>query len=138
MSLQRRKPLARVGRKKQAEIDAGGSRDPLRRTPIRRVSRKRAAEHRLRADVRKEVIGRDGGCVGRPDGHLDLPGPCDGGELHVHELIRRAQWAKGHLVPANCVALCPAHHRWAHDNPEAARAAGALRSGHEPRPAADS
>jgi hypothetical protein len=101
---------------------------PLRsRTPLPRMSKRRRGELRVRAVVREEVLGRDGGCVARDR----LPQVDCGGPLDVHELVRRSQWRAGWLVPDNAIVLCRAHHMWCHDHPLEARNLGLLRLAHE-------
>jgi hypothetical protein len=104
-----------------------GTRGLRRRTPLRPISDRRRGELRLRAVVRAEVLGRDGGCVARDR----LPQVDCGGSLDVHELVRRSQWRAGWLVPSNAIVLCRNHHSWCHDHPLEARNLGLLRLAHE-------
>lgn len=45
-------------------------------------------------------------------------------DLHMHHRHRRSQG--GTNTVANILLLCPAHHQWVHDHPEASRRAGYL------------
>jgi hypothetical protein len=76
---------------------------------MRVMSKRRRGELRVRAVVRAEVLGRDGGCVARDRlPQVDCSGPLD-----VHELV------------------CRNHHSWCHDHPLEARNLGLLRLAHE-------
>lgn len=81
------------------------------RTPLAAESPKRKAERPLRADVRRQVIERDKGCVGPRKG---LPGACgtlpDRYGLEVHESSSRGTHPGSHLNVDLAVALCPVHH----------------------------
>jgi 5-methylcytosine-specific restriction endonuclease McrA len=101
-----------------------------RRTELRRgsgiaaVSRKRRAQLRTRADVRRIVIARDGGCRGRflipeqPCGFL--PGRA---MLEVDEIIPRGRGGDW-LNPDHCQLLCPRCHDWKHAHPREATERG--------------
>jgi hypothetical protein len=86
-------------------------RTPLRsRAPLPSMSKRRRGELRLRAVVRAEVLGRDGGCVARdllPEIACWHP---YGDPLDVHEYMRRTHAPGDWLIPDRCVALCRAHH----------------------------
>jgi hypothetical protein len=98
------------------------------------MSNKRRRQLIERAQVRQEVLERDGGCVWLlhawegpfRDPKVSLVGAptrC-AGPLDVHEVIPRSAWAGGYLVPSNCVTLCRTHHTWVTDNPSAAHSIG--------------
>ncbi len=84
---------------------------PKARTPLAGESPKRKAERPLRAEVRRQVIERDGRCVGPSRG---LPGRCgtlpDRLGLEVHEVAARGTHPGSHLNVDLAVALCPVHH----------------------------
>lgn len=92
------------------------------RSPLARESAKRRAERLQRDAVRQEVLERDGGCVLR---FVSDAGPCRG-SVHVHETAQRSVVPGSHLRADLCVALCAAHHSWAHHNIDAARARGLI------------
>jgi 5-methylcytosine-specific restriction endonuclease McrA len=102
---------------------------PLRSfTRLRPMSKRRRRELRQRAQVRVEVLERDGGCVARDR----LPQvSCSGGDLDVHELVRRSQWRAGWLYASNCVAICRRHHDYVGLHPEHAHAVGLVRWSYE-------
>lgn len=96
-----------------------------------------SAKTRAKIPARKEcvaiVLERDKGCVwNRQMAPLVIPGirtplfadleKCEGG-LDVHEPVHRSQGGDP-TDPDQCVTLCRKHHRWAHDNPRLAKAAG--------------
>lgn len=97
-----------------------------KRTKIRSVSKKRANRLREYKLVRKEFM-LDHGAV-----FAEIPGwwmgTCEScGErknLEVHHVRGRA----GNLLTnrEHFLALCPACHKWVHDNPDAARRRGLL------------
>ena len=96
---------------------------------MRAVSKKRKSLLARRAEVRAEVLERDGGCRGEGV----APGTCgtrpDRVELEVHELTRGAGRGNAWLDPSLCIALCPFHHDWVTLNPgEAIRLGLAKRS----------
>ena len=100
----RRKPMKRTG-----FANRGSSQ--LRRSRLKPVSDKRRAQFPRRAEVRREVIARDGGCVMRDSWPHRCWHPGGPGEFDVHEI--RAKGDGGDwLDPANCVTLC----RIAHDH----------------------
>ena len=75
------------------------------------VSPKRRAEAPLRAEVRRQAIERDGGCVGPRRG---LPGACgpvgDRTGIEVHEVAQRSTHPGSHLKVELTACLCPRHH----------------------------
>lgn len=87
------------------------------RKAIPQESAKRKAERPIRAEVRAQVIARDGGCRARGI----APGRCEGrpgrAPLEVHEVQGRGVRPGGHLDPENCLALCPGHHDWVTTHP---------------------
>lgn len=95
---------------------------------MRQVSKKRQAERGERLRVLAIVFERDGGCVAGPGGRFDLGTPCGWipgrHSLEGHEIVRRAAWRAGYLVPDNVVAVCPVHHEWIGANPAKAKEAG--------------
>jgi 5-methylcytosine-specific restriction endonuclease McrA len=100
---------------------------PTRKVPLRSfarlrpMSKRRRRELRQRAQVRVEVLERDGGCVARDR----LPQvSCSGGDLDVHELVRRSQWRAGWLYASNAVAICRNHHRLVTERPELGHSVG--------------
>ena len=110
-------PLRRTARLQGDPEKVRAWRDRSRK-PIPQVSARRLAERPERARVRAEVLKRDGGCRGRGliPGRCGSPWP-DRPPLEVHEVISRGQWARGYLVPENCLALCQVHHDWVTANP---------------------
>jgi hypothetical protein len=52
---------------------------------------------------------------------------CDGLAVDLHEPLTRARGGS-FLDVGNTVAVCRSCHTWIHDNPEAAKAVGLLRS----------
>ncbi len=106
-----------------------------RRKPIARVSDRRRSKNEHLARVRQLVLGRDRGCrfwaayeaAGRPPAVLvegRPPTACRGG-LHAHHMRRRSQG--GPDTMNNLVTLCAGHHGWVHDHPAFARMIGLLR-----------
>jgi 5-methylcytosine-specific restriction endonuclease McrA len=75
------------------------------------MSTKRRNEAGLRAQVRQEVLERDGSCVGPQRG---LRGICGNvgyrTGLEVHEVAARSTTPGSHLRVDLAVALCPRHH----------------------------
>ena len=99
--------------------------------PLRAKSVKRADEADEREAVRALVMARDGGvCRGR----RLVPEVACSGPLDVDEVVLRSGRPGGHLDPENCILLCRfGHHRWKHDNPDAAHALGLRRWSWEDR-----
>lgn len=95
---------------------------------MRQVSKKRAAERTARLALLERIAKRDGGCVARPGGRFDLGTACSTipgrYAFEGHELVRRSQFAGGHLVDDNVVTLCSGHHEFVTANPAAAKSAG--------------
>jgi len=92
------------------------------RVPLAHESSRRRAERRQRAAVVAEVLERDGGCVARASVSSV---PCHGA-LVVHETAQRSVVPGSHLRADLAVALCHAHHEWAHRNIAEARALGLI------------
>lgn len=123
MGLTRRQPLPRgkplapgapLRRKTalRAKTPPEPSRSPLARgARLAPVSKRRRAALPTRAEVRRQVLARDGGCVARRYGWTDRCWhPADEATLDVHEVVPRGRWRAGWLVPDNCVTLCRKHH----------------------------
>mgnify|MGYP000488148574 FL=1 len=55
--------------------------------------------------------------------HEAVPIACSQG-LEAHEVIPRSAWTAGWLELSNIVSLCPRHHAWVGDHPNAAEAIG--------------
>ena len=90
---------------------------PLRRTRLRPVSRKRARVQRQRMGLIRGMFAEPAPCV--------VPG-CGQVATDPHEPLTRARG--GPITDeSNIVGLCRAHHKWTHENPEAAHKAGLLR-----------
>lgn len=114
---------------------------PLTRTGrLKPVSDKMRAQQRVEADLKQELLRRDGGCIARliqgqtvayTVGGADTTMiPLCLGPLDKHELIKRSAWRNGATVDTNCVILCRRHNGWVEDEPNAARALGlSLRRG---------
>jgi hypothetical protein len=98
---------------------------PRKRIPAE--SAKHRAERGKRTAVREEVLKRDRRC--RAFGIL--PGPCSG-QMDVHEVISRARWTGGYLVPENCQAVCRGHHDYITTHPEEAEELGYLDKAPQP------
>lgn len=83
----------------------------LQGRPLRSQSDKRRAEASKRAQVRIDVLARDGECIPAKRG---MPGACevypDRAPLEVHEIAARGTHPGSHLDPDLCVATCPRHH----------------------------
>lgn len=94
------------------------------RKPLKPVSGRRASVLGERAEVRRTVLARDGGCVGRGRAPGRCWHPADADTLDVHELVNRSAWRAGWLVPENCVSLCRRHHDWVTTHPDEAREVG--------------
>lgn len=94
---------------------------PVRR-PLPRESAKHRARRRQRAAVVAEVLERDGGCVAAEL----VPSIACRGALVVHEPPQRSVVPGSHLRPELCVAVCSAHHAWAHDHIAEAREFGLI------------
>lgn len=94
---------------------------PLKRVPLARMSKKRAAQARAFAPIREAVFERDNHTC--QAAHVVLSVRCSNG-LHPHHLRRQSQG--GPDTPENLLSVCPAHHRWIHDNPEDACSRGLL------------
>ena len=60
---------------------------------------------------------------GRPFDLPAVPLACSQG-LEAHEVIPRSAWTAGWLELSNIVSLCPRHHAWVGDHPNAAEAIG--------------
>lgn len=90
-------------------------------------SKKHAKERGKRTAVREAVLKRDRRCRA----YGILPGPC-GGQMDVHEVIARARWTGGYLVPENCQAVCRVHHDWITTHPAEAEALGYLDKAPQP------
>ncbi|MBV6448560.1 MAG: hypothetical protein FCKEOINB_02216 [Nitrosomonas sp.] len=90
---------------------------------MRRLSAARRRQMALRAQVRLEVIARDGGCVLDDCQGVAGIGACgalpDRWGFEVHELLPRARGGDP-LDADNCVALCPAHHDLITESPQLA------------------
>ncbi len=90
---------------------ANQPRRKLQSRPLRSQSDKRRSEAAARAQVRIDVLARDGECIPANRG---MPGPCEvyGGRapLEVHEIAARGTHPGSHLDPDLCVATCPSHH----------------------------
>jgi len=82
---------------------------PPRRVPIKTRSEKRRQADRVRTQVRREVIERDGGCIMRAYGGCDTYGV----PLDVDEIVSRGRGGD-YLNPANCQTLCRRHHDLKH------------------------
>lgn len=83
----------------------------LQSRPLRSQSDKRRGEAAARAQVRIDVLARDGECIPAKRG---MPGACavygDRAPLEVHEIAARGTHPGSHLDPDLCVATCPKHH----------------------------
>ena len=83
----------------------------LQSPPLRSQSDKRRAEASKRAQVRIDVLARDGECIPWRRG---MPGACEvypgRAPLEVHEIAARGTHPGSHLDPDLCVATCPRHH----------------------------
>ena len=102
----------------------------MKRTPIRRVSKKRAATFPARRECVRIVLERDLGCrfwarmnalAPQDNRMVDAPVCC--GPIDVHEPGHRSQGADP-TDPDQCVAICRAHHDWAHTHPIQAKLLG--------------
>ena len=102
----------------------------MKRTPIRRVSKKRAATFSARRECVRIVLERDLGCrfwarmnalAPQDNRMVDAPVCC--GPIDVHEPRHRSQGADP-TDPDQCVAICRAHHDWAHTHPIQAKLLG--------------
>lgn len=60
------------------------------------------------AELRIEVLTRDGGCVGP---RVGMPGPCQGALELDHVRASHAMGRKSETTAANLVTACGAHHR---------------------------
>lgn len=69
------------------------------------------------AKLRREVLDRDGGCVGR----LVLAGPCSGSIELDHVRASGGLGMKSRTAADNLVSLCGAHHRWKTEHGREAR-----------------
>ena len=108
----------------------------MKRTPLRPMSNKRRKQLIERAQVRQEVLERDGGCVfwaqawstdqWLPGDLVGAPVRCQG-PMDVHEVVRRSQNSEAWLTPALCVVLCRAHHSFVTEHPEAAHRLGLVK-----------
>ena len=94
---------------------------PVRR-PLPRESVKHRRQRRQRAVVVAEVLERDGRCVAAEL----VPSIACSGALVVHEPPQRSVVPGSHLRAELCVAVCDAHHRWAHDHIAEAREVGLI------------
>lgn len=83
----------------------------LQSRPLRSQSDKRRSEAAARAQVRIDVLARDGECIPAKRG---MPGACEvypgRAPLEVHEIAARGTHPGSHLDPDLCVAACPKHH----------------------------
>ena len=98
------------------------------RKPLPLMSAKRRAELPRRAEVRREVLERDGTCVAAGlvlEVACASPNP-DRPRLEVDEIAGRGRGGDW-LDPDNCQALCQAHHDWKGAHPEQAEALGLTR-----------
>jgi hypothetical protein len=93
------------------------------------MSPRREAELEKRREVVQAVHDRDRVC--RADALVAVASVPHSGALVVHELVSRAQWAKGYLRVDNCVLLCTAHHQYVHGHPYLAHCFGLLKWSHE-------
>lgn len=119
MSLTDRKPLRRKPLRRKTALKSG---KPLARAGrLRPRSNKRAAQARAFAPIREAVFERDNHTC--QAAHVVLSVRCSNG-LHPHHLRRQSQG--GPDTPENLLSVCPAHHRWIHDNPEDACSRGLL------------
>lgn len=96
----------------------------MRRVPLKQISDKRRREGPEREAVRNEVLARAGW---RCQAAALVPDVACAGPLDVDEIVLRSGRPGGHLDPANCQALCRAHHRWKDNHPEAAHELGLRR-----------
>lgn len=90
------------------------------------MSKKRRGQLARRAEVRNEVLERDGGCVGA-EAWPDVP--CwhpAGVPLDVHEVQKRSRNSRAWLDPTLCVSLCRAHHEASEAEPAKATELGLL------------
>ena len=94
---------------------------PVRR-PLPRESVKHRRQRRQRAVVVAEVLERDGRCVAAEL----VPSIACRGALVAHEPPQRSVVPGSHLDPELCVAICSAHHDWAHDHIAEAREVGLI------------
>jgi len=104
------------------------------RPPMSPMSDKRRAELPRRAEVRREVLERDGSCVAAglvPEVACSSPNP-DRPRLEVDEIAGRGRGGDW-LDPENCQALCQAHHDWKTREPAKAEALGLTRKAPRPR-----
>lgn len=93
----------------------------MKRTRVRRQSEKALSNRERRRQVVAAVRRRDSNrCRGRDV----VPDVFCNGDLEPHELILRSGWHDGIYDIDNVLLLCHAHHRWTHDNPDAAHAVG--------------
>lgn len=100
----------------------------LRRStsPIPPMSKRRKGQLGRRAEVRQEVLERDGGCVGAeawPDVACWHPA---GEPLDVHEVQKRSRNPRAWLAPTLCVSLCRRHHELTEAEPAKASELGLL------------
>lgn len=118
----------------------------MKRSPMSPMSAKRRAQLPERAAVKQAAHERDAwrcqfwpfydrvehtmpllGFIReeRKEGRLPAaPIACGGIGLEAHEIIPRSAWAAGWLVLDNIASLCPRHHQWVTEHPEAAHAIG--------------
>ena len=70
-------------------------------------------------DRAEQSVRRDGGEFSLPA----VPLACVQG-LEAHEIIPRSAWSDGWLCLGNIASLCPRHHQWVTEHPDAAHAIG--------------
>lgn len=90
-----------------------------RRAPLARVGKKRRALRAEHERVRESVFARDGGCMLRWG--WDVAGPCLG-RLTPHHIRKSSQG--GSYSADNLVALCTFHNEWVETHREEARLLG--------------